>query len=135
MFHDDHDVKTDSPVCHNISVSHQHTSHHATIGALVLGVPCQTCQRFLILCVNQLTNAAVQGILGVGVAKLALTGSMQHGYGSLVATIFDAELRISQVLKNAHENVCFLFPVVAEAQHNEQTRHVITMQMRPKSAT
>lgn len=90
-------------------------SHHAIVGALQLSAPCQTWQRFLILYINQLTNAAVQGILGVGMTELALTWNMQHGHATLVATIVDTELCISQTLENTHETQCQISSSFSEA--------------------
>lgn len=49
-------------------------SHHAAVGVFQLRVPRQASQRFLILCVDDLADATVQGILGVRVAWLTLVG-------------------------------------------------------------
>lgn len=98
-------------------------SHHAIVGALQLSAPCQTWQRFLILYINQLTNAAVQGILGVSMTELALTRNMQHGHATLVATIVDTALCISQTLENTYETVqCHKF-LPASLRHRTNSPH------------
>lgn len=79
-------------------------SHHATVCALQVRVPGQSRQRFLIACVNELTDASVQGIVGVGMAELALAGHTQNRHGGLVAVIADAghgdaDLSVSQTLE------------------------------------
>lgn len=115
---------------HQDTHTHTNASYHATIGALRLCVPRQSCQRFLILCVDQLTDAAVQGILGVGLAKLALTWNTQHGYCTLVGTIVHAELRISQTLKRQTQNLVARIPFnLSEGDGTAlQNHHMITMQ-------
>lgn len=58
---------------------------------------------FLILSVDQLTNTPVQGILGVGMAQLALAGNAQHRHAGLIAVVAGAgagasDLSVSQTL-------------------------------------
>lgn len=73
-------------------------SHHSAVSAMQVSVP-----WFLILSVDQLTNTPVQGILGVGMAQLALAGNAQHRHAGLIAVVAGAgagasDLSVSQTL-------------------------------------
>lgn len=79
------------------------SSYHAAVSAMQVSVPRSTAQRFLILCVDQLTNTPMQGILGIGMAELALAGNTQYGHAGLIAVVAGAgagasDLSVSQTL-------------------------------------